>query len=61
MAARLGVPETTLAQWETGALIQPQALDNLLRVFFAFPVVRAALTGPGQDPALGPTVRDGGP
>ncbi len=39
-----------------GALIQPRAMDNLLRVYFAVPEARAVLRGPEQDPELGTTV-----
>jgi putative zinc finger/helix-turn-helix YgiT family protein len=55
LAERLGVAQETISRWETEALIQSRAMDNLLRVYFAFPEVRAALQGPGQDPNLGLT------
>jgi hypothetical protein len=32
---------------------KPEAMDNLLRVFFAIPQVRSSLIGEGQDPHLG--------
>ncbi len=53
LAECLGVAQETISRWETAALIQSRAMDNLLRVYFAFPEVRAALRGPGQDPNLG--------
>lgn len=43
LADRLGVTEATISRWETEAQIQSRALDNLLRVFFAFPEVRSVL------------------
>jgi transcriptional regulator with XRE-family HTH domain len=60
LAERLGVAEETISRWETGALIQSRAMDNLLRVYFANADVRAALVGGEQDPSLGATV-DGVP
>ncbi len=53
LAARLGVAESTLARWVSGSVIQSRAMDNLLRLYFAFPVVRDALSTEGQDPRLG--------
>jgi putative zinc finger/helix-turn-helix YgiT family protein len=52
-ADRLGIAEATLSRWLTETQIQSRAMDNLLRVFFAFPHVRAALSGDAQDPHLG--------
>lgn len=43
LAARLGIAEATLSRWETGGQIQQRALDRLLRLYFAFDAVRAAL------------------
>lgn len=54
-AERLGVAEATLSRWLNETQIQSRAMDNLLRVFFAFPQVRCALSGDGQDPQLGAT------
>jgi DNA-binding transcriptional regulator YiaG len=51
LATRLGVSEVTLADWEDDIKIQPRTADNLLRVFFAFPQVRAALSGITSDNA----------
>ncbi|HVA50411.1 MAG TPA: helix-turn-helix domain-containing protein [Pirellulales bacterium] len=47
-ADRLGVAEATLSRWLTDTQIQSRAMDNLLRVFFAFPQVRNALGGSAQ-------------
>jgi hypothetical protein len=52
-AARLGIAEATLSRWMTGSIIQSRAMDNLLRVYFAFPDVRRALSGVEQDAQLG--------
>jgi putative zinc finger/helix-turn-helix YgiT family protein len=54
-AERLGVAEATLSRWLNEIQIQSRAMDNLMRVFFAFPQVRSALNGEGQDPQLGAT------
>ena len=53
LAERLGVAAETISRWVNGALIQSRAMDNLLRLFFALPEVRAALRGKSQDPSLG--------
>lgn len=53
LAKRLGVSEAALADWEDDISIQPRTADNLLRVFFAFPEVRAALDGRERDVGLG--------
>jgi DNA-binding transcriptional regulator YiaG len=53
LAARLGVSADAVSRWADGALIQSRAMDNLMRVFFAIPAVRAVLTGHGQDPTVG--------
>lgn len=52
-AERLGIAEATVSRWLTETQIQSRALDNLLRVYFAFPEVRDALRGEEQDPRLG--------
>jgi len=44
-AQRLGIAEATLSRWLNETQIQSRAMDNLLRVFFAFPRVRKALNG----------------
>jgi DNA-binding transcriptional regulator YiaG len=53
LAERLGIAEETLSRWITETQIQSRALDNLLRIFFAFPDVRDELCGELQDPRLG--------
>ena len=53
VARRLGIAEETLSRWLNEAQIQSRAMDNLLRAFFAFPQLRAALCGETQDPELG--------
>lgn len=55
VAERLGIAEATLSRWLNETQIQSRAMDNLLRVYFAFPKVREALRGPEQDPSLGVT------
>jgi DNA-binding transcriptional regulator YiaG len=46
-AERLGIAEATLSRWLNHVQIQSRAMDNLLRVFFAFPQVRTALIKEG--------------
>jgi len=53
LADRLGIEESTFTCWLGDGKIQSKAMDNLLRAFFAFPTVRAALNGTTQDPHLG--------
>jgi putative zinc finger/helix-turn-helix YgiT family protein len=53
LAERLGVPEEDVCRWESGLVLQSRAMDNLLRLYFALPGVRAVLTGVSQDPCLG--------
>jgi putative zinc finger/helix-turn-helix YgiT family protein len=53
VSERLGIAEATLSRWMTETQIQSRALDNLLRIFFAFPDVRDELCGDLQDPRLG--------
>ena len=53
LASRLGVPADDLSDWEAGLLLPPRVVDNLLRTYFAFPDVRAALRGLEQNPAFG--------
>lgn len=57
-AARLGVAAETVSRWLTGTLIQSRAMDNLMRVYFAVPEVRAALAGSGQSSRLGAAVSE---
>lgn len=56
LAERLGVAPETISRWVNGALIQSRAMDNLLRVYFAVPEVRAVLRGAEQSPDLGVAV-----
>jgi hypothetical protein len=53
VAERLGIDEETLETWISGTVIQPRAMDKLLRACFASAEVRAALLGPEQDPEFG--------
>lgn len=53
VSERLGIAEATLSRWLNQTQIQTRAMDTLLRVFFAFPEVRAALSSASQDPLLG--------
>ena len=53
VAERLGIGEEALSGWLEERMIQPRAMDNLLRTFFAFPTVRIALCGASQDARLG--------
>jgi putative zinc finger/helix-turn-helix YgiT family protein len=53
LARRLRIAPATISRWETGSLIQSGAMDNYLRIYFAIPEVRNALSGDAQDPALG--------
>jgi putative zinc finger/helix-turn-helix YgiT family protein len=53
LAERLGVTEAAISRWEDGDQLQPRAVDNLLRVFFALPQVRSLLRGADRDPHLG--------
>jgi len=53
LAEQLGVAPETVSGWESGALIPTRAMDNLLRLFFALPEVRAVLAGKGRNPNLG--------
>lgn len=43
LAEKLGVTAKTIADWEEGLAIQPRAMDNFLRVYFAVPEVREFL------------------
>jgi putative zinc finger/helix-turn-helix YgiT family protein len=47
VAEQLGIAEATLSRWVNRCVIQSRAMDNLLRVYFEFPQVRAALNSPG--------------
>ena len=52
-AEQIGIAEATLSRWLTGTQIQSRSMDNLLRVFFAFPQVRQALGSEHPDPLFG--------
>lgn len=58
----LGVGESTVSRWETGAQIQQRSLDKLMRLCFAFPQARDALADKdwladlGSDVAMGPPI-----
>ena len=52
-AALLGVGESTISRWETGAQIQQRSLDRLMRICFAFPEARDALVDKDQLATLG--------
>ena len=43
LAEQLGVAKETISRWETGAMIQSRAMDNLLRLFFESEEVRRLL------------------
>jgi DNA-binding transcriptional regulator YiaG len=45
LATRLGVEEDLIRRWEENGTLQSRVMDNLLRLYFAFPQVRAALNG----------------
>ncbi len=45
LGRRLGIAPETISRWLSGTHIQSRAMDNLMRLFFAFDSVRAALVG----------------
>jgi DNA-binding transcriptional regulator YiaG len=53
LASRLGIAEATVSRWLSESQIQSKSLDTLLRIFFAFPMVRGALPVESRDPNLG--------
>jgi hypothetical protein len=53
LSRRIGYPEETVGKIEERFLIQTRALDNMLRLYFAFPNVREALNGGVPDRNLG--------
>ena len=53
IATRTGIAEETLSRWLNKVQIQSRSMDNLLRVFFAFPQLRTALSGEMQGRELG--------
>ena len=48
LADSIGVAESTLVRWETGAQIQPRSADRLLRLYFGSEHVRAVLADEAQ-------------
>ena len=48
---RIGVAPETISRWISGTHIQSRAMDNLMRLFFAFDNVRSALSAsvPGSN------------
>jgi DNA-binding transcriptional regulator YiaG len=55
VAERLGIAEATLSRWLNETQIQAKSLDRYIRVFFAFPQVRQALSNESLDPEFGLT------
>ncbi len=53
LAKCLGIAEATLSRWVAEVQIQSRSMDNLLRIFFAFPEVRVAFCDDSQIPRLG--------
>jgi putative zinc finger/helix-turn-helix YgiT family protein len=53
LAERIGVAAETVSRWMSGTQIQSRAMDNLMRLFFAFDAVRSALASPHPDRNLG--------
>ena len=45
LADRVGVEENLVRRWEENATLHSRVVDNLLRLYFAFPAVRTALNG----------------
>jgi putative zinc finger/helix-turn-helix YgiT family protein len=52
----LGVGESTVSRWETGSQIQQKSLDKLMRLYFAMPEVRHALSDKDRIAELGSEV-----
>jgi putative zinc finger/helix-turn-helix YgiT family protein len=50
---RIGVAPETISRWIGGTHIQSRAMDNLMRLFFAFDNVRSALSSTVPDQNLG--------
>lgn len=58
LAGHLGIAEATLSRWETGGQIQQRALDRLLRLYFSFGNIRAALADSERLNNLGTTIKN---
>lgn len=52
----LAVGESTVSRWETGSQIQQKSLDKLMRLYFAMPDVRHALSDKDRIVELGSKV-----
>ncbi len=50
LAEHLGLAEATVSRWAGGSQIQSRSMDRLLRIFFAFPDVRQAVTEKTVEP-----------
>ena len=53
IAESLGLAEATLSRWLNETQIQSRAMDNLLRMFFAFRKARTILASETPDPTFG--------
>ena len=53
LGERIGVAPETISRWISGTHIQSRAMDNLMRLFFAFDNVRSALVASVPDKNLG--------
>jgi len=60
LAERMGVAAETMSRWLSGAMIQSRAMDNLMRLYFGLPEVRAAIADRKALPALGVSVGGSG-
>src|SRR5207248_384869 len=57
LAEQLGVAKETISRWETGALIQSRAMDNLMRLYFESEEVRRLLRNRFAHGTLAPANR----
>jgi putative zinc finger/helix-turn-helix YgiT family protein len=55
LAEQLGLAKETISRWETGALIQSRLSDNILRLYFELPAVRAASAARARNCRAGET------
>jgi putative zinc finger/helix-turn-helix YgiT family protein len=60
LAERMGVAAETMSRWLSGAMIQSRAMDNLMRLYFGLPELRAAIADRKSLPALGVSVGGNG-